>query len=95
MEKEFYWCLVFDNYHDTDHIEYFDTKEHAIAAFEEICEVCKNHEEFERWSDGCSWFDSTYNEYSTYIWLCEETMPGINNSANSLFFDKEYEKDVW
>lgn len=94
MEKEF-WCLVFDNYHDEYYTEYFDTREHAIAAFEEVCEVCKDHDEFERGDDTCSWFDPAWNEYSTIVYLAKLTMPAVNQSSTSAFFEKEYEKGVW
>lgn len=93
MEKEFYWCLIFDNYHDDYYTEYFDTKENAVAAFEEICEVCKDHDEFERRESGCSWFDPMWNEYSTCVYLAKLSMPAVNNSAISLYFDRDYEKE--
>ena len=95
MEEEF-WCLVFDNYHDTDHIEYFDTREHAVTAFEEICEVCKNHEEFEKGDDmTCCWFDPAWNEYSTFVYLAKLTMPAVNHSPTSMFFERDYEKEEY
>ena len=93
MEK-LYWCLIFDNYHEDYHTEYFDTKENATAAFEEICEACKNHEEFARYDDdSCHWFDPTWNEYSTHVYLRQLPMPAVNNSAISLYFDRDYEKE--
>ena len=92
MEEEF-WCLVFDNYHDDYHIEYFNTKENAVAAFEEVCEVCKDHDEFEKGDDTCSWFDPMWNEYSTCVYLAQLSMPTVNNSAISLFFDRDYERE--
>ena len=94
MERELYWCLIFDNYHDNYHTEYFDTKENAVAAFEEICEACKDHDEFRRDNDiTCSWFDPTWNEYSTLVYLAQLSMPAVNNSAISLYFDRDYEKE--
>lgn len=93
MEREFYWCLVFDNYHDDCYTEYFDTEENAVAAFEEICEACKDHLEFTKYKDRCSWFDPMWNEYSTHVCLSQCPLPPINNSATSLYFDRDYEEE--
>lgn len=87
-----YWCLVFGNYHDEDYTEYFDSEENCKKAFEEICEFCKNHKEFERNSYMCSWYDSNWNEFSTVVEMCELSMPEITQRPYSLFFDKAYEK---
>lgn len=89
-----YWCLVFENYHDEDYIEYFDSEENCKKAFEEICEFCRNHLEFERCRDidWCSWFDPNWNEFSTSVHVSELSMPEITQRPYSLFFDEEYEK---
>lgn len=88
----FYWCLVFENYHEDNYIEYFDTMDNAVAAFEGICEACKNHLEFVKDEDSCHWFDPMWNEDSTHVFLLQRPMPSVNNSAISLFFDKDYER---
>lgn len=94
MEK-LYWCLIFNNYHDDYYTEYFDTKENAVAAFEEICEACKDHDEFEKGDNACSWFDPAWNEHSTCVHLAHLSMPAVNNSAISLYFDRDYEKEEY
>lgn len=87
-----YWCLVFGNYHGEDYTEYFNNEENCRKAFEEICELCKNHIEFERCSYMCSWFDPNWNEHYTVVEVTKLEMPEITQHPYSLFFDKAYEK---
>lgn len=74
MNKK-YWALVMDNFEGQDDILYFKNYEIARENFEVICEKLSKNKEFFRWHDSyCEWFDPRYNEYSTYVFLCEREL---------------------
>ena len=79
MEKQKYWCLVLDNYHDTDDTIYFIDYATAKANFDKIVELHREHEYFTLDDDtSCSWFDPRYNEYETSVYIIEEELPKIH-----------------
>lgn len=74
-----YWVINCDNFKSQDDIFYFENYKIAKKNFEILCEKNKNQEEFERDENSASWFDSNYNEFSTYIDLTEIELPPIYN----------------
>lgn len=94
MERKNYWTINFENYRGDDaYTEYFDTKEHAVAAFEEICEVCKGYDEFSRGKEWCEWINNNCGDEFTNVYLDEEPMPGINHSSTSMYFERKLEEE--
>lgn len=69
-----YWSIVLENYEGYDDVYYFDNYSVAKKTFENLCEKHKNYDEFEKVDNECSWFDSHYNEYSTFAQLRKSTI---------------------
>ena len=66
------WSLELDNFEGESYTLYFENYNIAKQNFDVICKKFKNYEEFEIINGTtCTWFDSSYNEYSTYITLKE------------------------
>lgn len=59
--------ITFDNYHGENFIELYHKKENARARFQELMEEGKECQEFCGDEFSFSYFDSNYNEYSTFI----------------------------
>lgn len=74
-----YWAIIRDNFEGEDDILYFENYEIAKKNFEILCEKNKDQDEFYRSDNGAKWFDSCYNEYSTYINLVQTGLPIIHN----------------
>jgi hypothetical protein len=78
-----YWCLVLDNYEEEDSVIYFDSFETAKANFLSLAKKHEDFDEFEMEADeenkvfACTWFDPSYNEWSTYASLHEREMPCV------------------
>lgn len=64
-----YWSIELTNYCGNDDIYYFSNYEVARETFNALAEVHKNDDEFHREDGFMEWFDSSYNEYSTYAEL--------------------------
>lgn len=64
-----YWSIELTNYHGSDDIYYFKNYEVARETFNALAEEHKNDADFSREDGFMEWFDSSYNEYSTYAEL--------------------------
>lgn len=64
-----YWSIELTNYCGNDDIYYFSNYEVARETFNALAEAHKNDDEFHREDGFMEWFDSSYNEYSTYAEL--------------------------
>ena len=64
-----YWSIELTNYCGNDDIYYFTNYERARETFNTLAEEHKNDDEFSREDGFIEWFDSSYNEYSTYAEL--------------------------
>lgn len=74
------WAIEVENFKDIDSTFYFENYEIAKDNFEILCLKNQNQEEFERNGEYmASWFDPSYNEYSTYISLTKVELPPIHN----------------
>ena len=68
--------LILDNYQGESDVEYYRNKENAYKRVNELWDEGEQKEEFD-WEDedgkleSFSFFDPSYNEYSTYISLEE------------------------
>lgn len=75
-----YWAIEVENFEDINTTYYFENYEIAKDNFEILCLKNQNQEEFERNDEYmASWFDPSYNEFSTYISLIEIELPPIHN----------------
>lgn len=65
------WSIVFTNFRGENYIVYFKNKESAEKSFKTLYEYAKDFDEFDydKSDNYISWFDSSYNEYSTYAIL--------------------------
>ena len=86
--KELYWVIKVDNYEDESYTLYFKNFDIAFQNYEKIKKEHQNDEDFEvceqpnNANDAfyqCSWYDSRYNEYNTFITLTQKTMPKVWN----------------
>ena len=75
------WAINCKNFEGENSIFYFKNYKIANKNFNILCEKNKNQVEFFKRSDGntVSWFDPSYNEYSTYIKLIKVELPTIHN----------------
>lgn len=64
-----YWSIELTNYCGNDDIYYFSNYEVARETFNTLAEEHKNDAKFSREDGFMEWFDSSYNEYSTYAEL--------------------------
>lgn len=64
-----YWAIELQNYKGTDDVYYFTNYDIARNSFNLLAEAHKNDDEFHREDGFMEWFDSSYNEYSTYAEL--------------------------
>ena len=64
-----YWSIELTNYRGSDDIYYFSNYEVARETFNTLAEEHKNDDEFSREDGFMEWFDSSCNEYSTYVEL--------------------------
>lgn len=64
-----YWSIELTNYRGNNDIYYFANYEVARETFNVLAEKHKNDDEFSREDGFMEWFDSSYNEYSTYAEL--------------------------
>ena len=75
-----YWAIDCENLKGEDNTFYFENYEIAKKNFEILCGKNKDQDEFRKNdNDSASWFDSCYNEYSTYIDLIQVESPTIHN----------------
>ena len=75
-----YWAIVCVNLESDDDTFYFENYEIAKKNFDILCVKNKDKEKFEMTNENtASWFDSNYNEYSTYINLIKIKLPTIYN----------------
>lgn len=72
----FVYRIEFENYEGEHFIELYHHEENAKARLEELRAEVENKSEFDSYDDddesyyyGFSFFDPTYNEYSTFITL--------------------------
>jgi len=79
MKENCYWAIVCDNFCGSDDVYYFTSHEVAVKNFLTIVEKYKDAKEFERDGNSCMWFDSSFNEYSTYIYLMKKPLPAIHD----------------
>ena len=68
------YCINYDNYHGEDYIEYYRNENNAIKKLKELFEEGQTKEDFVGNIKDFSYFDSNYNEYSTYIYYYETTL---------------------
>lgn len=81
MNKK-YWTIIMENYKGGVDKYYFESFEIAKKNLDKIIQIYANDtsiEEFRYDSFSCSWFDPTYNEYSTYVSLAKIDFPTIHN----------------
>lgn len=84
-----YWCLVLVNFHSEDDKIYFDSFETAKANFLGLIENehVRDFDEFNIETDeenkvfACTWFDPSYNEWSTYAKLMELEIPYVHSDV--------------
>lgn len=69
-----YWAIVCENYKGNDVTYYFENYKIAKKNFDILCEKYQNKDEFILENNHCEWFDACYNEYSTFICLCQTTI---------------------
>jgi single-stranded DNA-specific DHH superfamily exonuclease len=79
MTDNIYWVIECENYQGHDETYYFTSHEVAIKNFLTIVEKYKDMYEFEQDGNSCMWFDSSFNEYSTYIYLMRKPLPAIHD----------------
>lgn len=66
------YYIKLNNYHGEDDIEYYRNKKNAYHRYNELFDEGKHKKEFKQENiNSFSFFDSSYNEYSTYISLHE------------------------
>ncbi len=66
------WVLLLENVEMENSVELYSSEEKARTAFENYAKQYQKHCEFEKTSDGMSWFDPVYNSRSSYIFIYEE-----------------------
>lgn len=67
-----YWAIEAENFEGFSEVFYFENYEIARANFERLFERYKEYDEFYAEDDDyCEWFDPTYNEYKTTIYLTQ------------------------
>ena len=74
--------ITLDNYCGENITEFYHKAINAKRRFHQLCEEGKAYDEYEQDTTSCSWFDPSYNEYSTYIDLEECTLSDV-------FYDEE------
>lgn len=74
--------ITLDNYCGECAFELYYKSNNAKKRFQELCQEGKQYGEFEQNETECSYFNPSYNEYSTFITL--EECP-----LSSLFYDEE------
>lgn len=80
METKIY-TISLDNYHGETYVEHYFQMKHALARFLELRDEGQAQNEFDFCENSFSFFDSNYNEFSTYIDLTESTL-------KDLFYDE-------
>ena len=81
--KELYWVIEFDNYEDENNTLYFKNFDIAFQNYKKIKEEHQKDKEFTVCENPnnsfyqCSWYDSRYNEYNTFVTLGQRTMPKV------------------
>jgi hypothetical protein len=70
---EIIYKIDLDNYHGESNFELYHNKNNARARFKELLAEGRRKSEFNHYEDEdeFSYFDSNYNEFSTYITLKE------------------------
>jgi len=66
MEKKIY-TITLDNYHGESFTEHFFQLKNALTRFMALQDEGMSKDEFTRHDNYFSFFDDSYNEYSTYI----------------------------
>ena len=76
--------ITLDNYCGENGMELYHQSINAKKRFRELCREGKGYDEYVGNSLSCSYFNASYNEYSTYITLEEMEL-------EDLFYDRENE----